>query len=75
MIVKISVAELEQALQLLKATSADMQVSVRLASTESIALTYSNIEGQLVSIEIYDEATRCYAKVHSTEQLRILAKK
>lgn len=67
--VKISLAELEQAIQLIKRTSTDMHISVRQSQSEAIALGFMNVDGQLVTIELWDESTRNFAKVHSTERL------
>lgn len=66
--VKISVSELEQALQLLKSTSHDMHVMVR-DDGHALNLQAQNVDGQLIHIAIYDESMRSFAKVSTTENL------
>lgn len=66
--VKIAVSELEQALQLIKATSHDMHVMVR-DDGHALNLQVQNVDGQLTHIAIYDESMRSFAKVSTTENL------
>lgn len=73
--IKIAVSELEQALQLIKSTSHDMHVVVR-ESADALHIQFQNVDNQMTSIAIYDEGTRSFAKVSSTENLgQLLARK
>jgi hypothetical protein len=67
--VKISVAELEQAIALLKKTSTDMHVLCFEDHSQCLNLQYTSVDGQNVRIEIWHEETRNFAKVHSSERL------
>lgn len=66
---KISVSELEQALQLLKKRSTDVHCNIRQSSPESMTISFSSVDGELITVELWTEATRNFAKVHSTERL------
>lgn len=66
--IKISVYELEQALSLIKKTSTDMHVIVR-DDSHALAIQFQTIDGQISTINIYDESVRLFAKVSATENL------
>ena len=66
---KIAVSELEQMLTLLKKTSTDMHLSVRTASSDSVMFSYTTVDGEHVQVELWNESTRNFAKVTSSERL------
>lgn len=68
--IKISVAELQQLLKLVERTSQDMHLIVR-EEGPTLTVQFQNVEGQISTVKIYDEAQQTYAKVSSTEQLSI----
>lgn len=66
--IKIAVAELEQAIQLLKSTSHDMHVILR-EDAGGVHIQFQNVDNQISVITIYDEGMRSFAKVSATENL------
>ena len=66
--IKIAVAELEQALKLIKCTSHDMHVIVR-EDAGGMHIQFQNVDNQMTNITIYDESMRSFAKVSATENL------
>jgi hypothetical protein len=66
--IKIAVAELEQALQLIKSTSHDMHIIVR-EDAGGLHVQFQNVDNQMSVITIYDENMRSFAKVSATENL------
>ena len=66
--VKISVAELESALTLLKKTSQDVYVVVR-EDGHGLNIQFQNVDGQMTHVMIYTEEMRSFAKVSTTENL------
>lgn len=66
--IKLSIAELEQALSLIKATSHDVQLVVR-EDASSLNIQFQNVEGQITTITLFDEGTRLFAKVTASENL------
>lgn len=66
--IKIAVAELEQALQLIKRTSHDMHIIVR-EDAGGMHIQFQNVDNQMTSVTIYDESMRSFAKVSATENL------
>ena len=66
--VKVSVAELEQMLTLLKKTSHDVHVLVR-EDGLGLHVQFQNVDNQLTNVQLYDESTKLYAKVTSSENL------
>lgn len=67
--IKISLADLSDALQLIKATSHDMMLVVRQES-DILTISYQSSDGPLNSIQIFDESTHAVAKVTATESLK-----
>lgn len=66
--IKLSVAELEQALSLMKRTSHDMHVIVR-EDAGALHIQFQNADNQMTNITIYDESMRIFAKVTASESL------
>lgn len=68
--VKISVSELEQLLKLIKASSHDMHLIAK-EEHGTLQFQFQNIEGQMSSATLYDESTKLYAKLQSSEALSV----
>jgi hypothetical protein len=68
-VLKINVTELEQAIALLKKRSTDVHCTIRQASPESLTISFTSVDGELITVEIWTESTRNFAKVSSTERL------
>lgn len=65
---KLSLAELEQFIQLVKLRSQDLHVGIHVQH-ESVRLTFADVDGALVTAELWSEQTRNFAKVSRTERL------
>lgn len=72
--VKISVAELEQALQLIKKSSTDMHIVCFEDHGQCLNLSFVSVDNQNMRIEIWHEDTRNFARVHSSERLAELVR-
>ena len=66
--IKISLQELQQLLELVRKTSGDVHLGIRL-DTECLVAQYQRNDGTLIEARIYDEAQRSFAKVISSERL------
>lgn len=66
--IKVSIAELNQALEIFKKTSQDVHILVR-EEGDQLTLQFQNVDGQLTSIKLYDESTRSFAKIQTIENL------
>jgi hypothetical protein len=66
--VKVTVAELEQLLTLIKKTSQDVHVLVR-EDGMGLSIQFQNVENQITNVQIYDENSKMFAKVTSSETL------
>lgn len=66
--VKVSIAELEQAITLIRKTSYDVHVVVR-EDGVGLSIQYQNADNQITNIQLYDEEQRLFAKVTSSETL------
>jgi hypothetical protein len=66
--VKISVAELEQTLNLINKTSHDVHILVR-EDGHGLSIQFQNVDNQLTNVQLYDESTKLFAKVTSSENL------
>ena len=67
--VKISLADLTDALALIKATSHDMMLIVR-QEPDMLSLSFQSSDGPLTTVTIFDESTKSVAKVTATESLK-----
>lgn len=67
--VKISVADLKMAIQLIEKCSTDMHIAVRVSHSDAISLSFMSVDGQHMSVELWNESTANFAKVHSSERL------
>lgn len=65
---KVSIKEIEQALTLIKKSSTDVHILVR-EDADQIRFQFSTVDGQISTIKLYDESTRSFAKVETTENL------
>ena len=72
--VKISLAELQQVLDLAKKTSTDVHCLV-VEDHEQLRIQFQSVDGPMVSISLYDEAQRSFAKVTTTENLQHVLKR
>jgi hypothetical protein len=68
--IKLPVAELKQLVTLLERTSNDMHVVVR-EDGPCLTVQFQNADGQLSSVQLFDEGQRTYAKLTATEGLAV----
>lgn len=69
--VKVAVADLENALTLLKKTSTDMHVLVR-EDGPMLCIQFSNADGHFNTLKLYDEEMRIQASVTADRALNQL---
>jgi hypothetical protein len=66
--VKVDIQELVLAIDLLRKTSPDTQVSFS-EDGHSLHLTFFDADGQLITIDLYDTDSRQMAKIQKSERL------
>lgn len=69
--VKISLAELEAALELIKKQSNDLSISISYDKIKQLDLIIADRSGNIIKIELFDEDTKALPKVHNVQTLSI----
>lgn len=65
---KLSIAELEQAIKLIRKTSHDYHVTV-LAEPSQVRITFQSVDNEVCNITIYDEDTKTQARYTASVSL------